>query len=213
MHNLVSNSNKKIYGKYDSGNLFKERKEDLIENNSQKSKFLSKNWHQICYIYDDYDLHDIYYDVKVVGLPENEHTKVNKYYINTSSIIEIQKLSINGKESEYIFNNNYIGQIAKLSLILKGNFDIICFDNYFLARNKKNLTEIEYTWSGVVPNEGKNTLIFLSKIQAKWLFHVSINLDSNNTIIYKILYSFFKNNISIYLKIHFQFFEKYFLLI
>ena len=80
---------KNISGKYDSRNLFKEGKEDLIENNTQKSKLLFKNWHQICYIYDDYDLHDIYYDVKVVGLPENEHTKVQQYYFDTSSIIEI----------------------------------------------------------------------------------------------------------------------------
>ena len=230
---------KNISGKYDSRNLFKEGKEDLIENNTQKSKFLSKNWHQICYIYDDYDLHDIYFDVKAVGLPENEHTKVQQYYINTRSIIEIQKFSVDGKESEYIFNNNYIkfklelsnlqsarihlvykktkdlnklspaqkeirkffreeeyglgknlaGQIAKFSLILKGNFDIVRFDDYFFVRNKKNLSETEYTWGGVVPNEGKKTYILLSKIQANWLFHFSITFNSNNYIKDTILYS------------------------
>ena len=49
-------------------------------------------------------------------------------------------------------------------------------------RNKKNLSEIEYTWGGVVPNEGKKTRIFLSKIQANWLFHISITFNSNNYI-------------------------------
>ena len=230
---------KNISGKYDSGNLFKERKEDLIENNSQKFKLLYKNWHQICYIYDDYDLHDIYYDLKIVGLPENKHIKDYQYHFNTSSIIEIQKLSINGKESKYIFNNNWIkfeldlhnlqsarihlvykksidlnklslaqkeirkffrdeeygidkllaGEIAKFSLIIKDNFDIISFDNYFLVRNKKNLNDIEYTWGGVVPNEGKKTFIFLSKVQANWLFHVSKNFESNNTIKNAIIYA------------------------
>ena len=230
---------KNISGKYDSRNLFKEGKEDLIENNTQKSKLLFKNWHQICYIYDDYDLHDIYYDVKVVGLPENEHTKVQQYYFDTSSIIEVQKYSVDGKESEYIFNNNYInfklelsnlqsarihlvfkktkdlnklsqaqkeirkffreeeyglgknlaGQIAKFSLILKGNFDIVRFDDYFFVRNKKNLSETEYTWGGVVPNEGRKTYILLSKIQANWLFHFSITFNSNNYIKDTILYS------------------------
>ena len=55
-------------------------------------------------------------------------------------------------------------------------------------RNKKNLSEIEYTWGGVVPNEGKKTRIFLSKIQANWLFHISITFNSNNYIKDTILY-------------------------
>ena len=81
------------------------------------------------------------------------------------------------------------GQIAKLSLILKGNFDIVSFDNYFLVRNKKNLSEIEYIWGGVVPNEGKKTRIFVSKIQENWFFHISITFNSNNYIKDTILYS------------------------
>ena len=74
-------------------------------------------------------------------------------------------------------------------MILKGNFDIIDFKNYFLLRNKKNLNEIEYTWGGVVPNEGKKTNIIFSKIKANWLFNISINFNSNNSIKKTILYS------------------------
>jgi len=233
---------KNISGKYDSSNLYKEREEDLIENNSQTFKVLYKNVHKIIYIYDDYDIYDLYFDLKVVGLSENESYNGFCLHFNKDSIIEIQKLSTNEKDSEFFFNNNYFevklklynlqtakihliykkskdlnqlslaqkeqrkfyrvekyglskyiaGQIAKISLILKCNFDIIDFTNYFLVRNKKNLNEIEYIWGGVVPNEGKNTDIFFSKIKANWLFHNSINYNfnnSNNSSKYLILYS------------------------
>ena len=73
-------------------------------------------------------------------------------------------------------------------MILKGSFDIIDFKNYFLVRNKKNLNEIEYTWGGVVPNEGKKTIIIFSKIKANWLFHISTNFKSNKPIKKVILY-------------------------
>ena len=74
-------------------------------------------------------------------------------------------------------------------MILKGSFDIIDFNNYFLVRNKKNLNEIEYTWGGVVPNEGKRTIIRFSKIKANWLFNFSINFNSNDSIKKVILYA------------------------
>ena len=86
---------------------------------------------------------------------------------------DLTKLSLAQKEyrkyvrkEKYGLNKSLAGQKAKFSLILKGNFDVISFDNYFLVRNKKNLNEIEYRWGGVVPNEGKQTYIRLSKTQA-----------------------------------------------
>ena len=93
------------------------------------------------------------------------------------------------REEEYGLGKNLAGQIAKFSLILKGNFDIVRFEDYFFVRNKKNLSETEYTWGGVVPNEGRKTYILLSKIQANWLFHFSITFNSNNCVKDTILYS------------------------
>ena len=39
--------------------------------NFYEEKLLEKNWKEICYIYEDYDLYDIYYELQAVGLPEN----------------------------------------------------------------------------------------------------------------------------------------------
>ena len=62
------------------------------------------------------------------------------------------------------------GVNAKYSLILKGNFEIIKFDKFFLIRNTNNKNEKEYMWGGVVPPKGITTRIMLSKNEAKWSF-------------------------------------------
>ena len=38
------------------------------ENKIKVAKILRKNWHEICYIYDDYDMHDVHFEIKAVGL-------------------------------------------------------------------------------------------------------------------------------------------------
>ena len=36
-----------------------------------QAKLVMKNWYEICHIYDDYDIYDITYEIKAVGLPNN----------------------------------------------------------------------------------------------------------------------------------------------
>ena len=214
---------------YDSRYVFSEREEDMIENYIDEPKLIRKNWHEICYIYDDYDIHDIYYDIKAVGLSRNSFFPLCSHGFNYEKDIEIDSLTLNGEPARYsqnghsitfkinlhnsqiakvhiiykeymndnilsnqerehrqIYRNEYYGihkslqgQMAKFSLILKGNFDIVNFKNYFLTRNKKNLNEKEYFWAGVVPYEGKMTLITLSKNKAVWTFSVTLTIRSN----------------------------------
>ena len=74
------------------------------------------------------------------------------------------------------------GQKAKYILIIKGSFEIIDFDNYFLIRNENNINEIEYFWGGVVPKEGLRTNILFSKKEAIWSFNISTKIRSNCNI-------------------------------
>ena len=214
---------------YDSRYVFSEREEDMIENYIDEPKLIRKNWHEICYIYDDYDIHDIYYDIKAVGLSRNSFFPLCSHGFNYEKDIEIDSLTLNGEPARYSQNGHSItfkinlhnsqiakvhiiykeymndnilsnqerehrliyrteyygihkslhGQMAKFSLILKGNFDIVNFKNYFLIRNKKNLNEKEYFWGGVVPYEGKMTLITLSKRKAVWEYSVTLTIRSN----------------------------------
>ena len=214
---------------YKTGVLFRRREEDMIENYIDEPQLIRKNWHEVCYVYDDYDMHDIYYDIKAVGLSRNSFFPLCSHGFKYNKEIEIDSLTLNGspirfsqnghsikfkinlhnsqiakihvKYKEYT-NNNFLshqeiehrkiyrteyygihnslqGQMAKFSLILKGNFEIVNFKNYFLIRNKKNLNEKEYFWGGVVPYDGKMTLITLSKNKAVWAFSVSLTIHSN----------------------------------
>ena len=214
---------------YSSRFVFMGREEDMIENYIDEPQLIRKNWHEICYIYDDYDIHDIYYDIKAVGLSRNSFFPLCSHGFNYDKDIEIDSLTLNGEDVRYshqghsitfkinlhnsqiakvhiifkeymnndilsiqerehrqIYRTEYYGihkslhgQMAKFSLILKGNFDIVNFKNYFLIRNKKNLNEKEYFWGGVVPYEGKMTLITLSKRKAVWSFSVTLTIRSN----------------------------------
>ena len=218
---------------YKTVNIFKETEEDfLIEQYTEEAQLLRKNYHVICYVHDDFDVYDIYYDLKAVGLRRHEFFRKCSHPFKYGKDIEVQCFAINGEEYPYIKKNHSIefkinlgnlqslkihilyksssnknfltqdeinlrdiykkeyygldkslaGQKAKFSLILKGTFDIVNFSEYFLIRNKKNTKETEYMWGGIVPYEGRTTLITFSKAEAQWSFNFSIGLKSNNNL-------------------------------
>ena len=218
--------------KYKTHVLFNDQEDDYIETFIDEPTLLRKNWHEICYVYDDYDIHDIYYDMKAVGLSRNSFFRTGFHNFSYESNIEIESFIINGEETPYINKSNYIkfninlknleivkiyirykeskkieqftleeieerkiyryeyyglekflsGQIGKFSLILKGNFDIVNFKEYFLIKNEKNLNENEYFWGGRVPYGGKKTLIILSKNKAKWSFFSKSTISSSQNL-------------------------------
>jgi hypothetical protein len=85
--------------------LFQDREEDAIENYIDEPRLLRKKWHEICYVYDDYDIYDIYYDVKAVGLGRNRYFPTCSHGFNYSKKIEIESLTINGIQTNYIYND------------------------------------------------------------------------------------------------------------
>ena len=217
---------------YKTVNLFKQREEDSLDRYQDSSQLLKKNFHEICYVYDDYDIHDIYYDLKAVGLSGGSYFPQANYSFTVAEKIEIQSLKINNVPSEYklsgcflsfkvnlnnlesikihlkyksikdlsrlsqgkkeerkIYRYEYYGlygdlagQMAKFSLILKGSFDIVNFDDYFLVRNTNNKNEIEYMWGGCVPEGGKRACIMFSKKEATWSFENTQRFYSGNYI-------------------------------
>ena len=73
--------------------------------NYQKQDLLRKNWREICYIYDDYDLHDINYELQAVGLPDNMFYNRCSVGFTIDRLIEIIEFEINGKPSQYTYND------------------------------------------------------------------------------------------------------------
>ena len=215
---------------YKTANLFKENEKDLVEMYVDESQLLRKNYHEICYMYDDYEIYDIYYELKAVGLGDYQafqncthsfkygrKVQMQKFLINEKpskykmlsygiqfdinlknleslkihmvykSTKDLSRLSKGEKEERSIYryeafgiNSSFAGQMAKLSLILKGSFDIVNFDDYFLIRNTNNLNEVEYIWGGRVPERGNTTTLMLSKKEATWSFCCSTQFHSNN---------------------------------
>ena len=77
----------------------------IDENRIREAKILRKNWHEVCYVYDDYDMHDVHFEIKAVGLgPFSFFNSCSTgFYIGKD--IEILELEINGKKAKYTYND------------------------------------------------------------------------------------------------------------
>ena len=197
--------------------------ESINNENYQNQNLLRKNWNEICYIYDDYDIYEVNFVLLAVGLPENVFYSMASLGFTLNRKIEILEFEIDGKKAEYnykdyslefnihlcnlesnkihykikqskinltkgeqkerkFYRSDYYGLsknvkgVAKFTLIIKCDFEIINFeDEFFVKTNEK-----EYTWGGEVPPEGKRTVIKLSKAKACFDFKVKQKVESSN---------------------------------
>ena len=121
--------------------LFKNQNE-AIENKSKNPKILRKNWNEVCYIYDDYDIHDINFEIKAVGLQPFSYFDYFSQYFSMGKEIKIIDFEINGKRVNYDYDNYclecdislYNTQSAKIHLKYKERPK---FDSY--SKNDKEL--------------------------------------------------------------------------
>ena len=211
---------------------------NLFNNDNKSGSDLSRNqfktnYHVICYMYDDYNMYDIYYVLKIFNLKNGYKIDKSFFSFDINYVNEIQELSLNDIPSNYLWegktyisfvvnlsnlesmkvhikykatknleylNNNEIekrklsrneyfrldsdlcGEKVKYSLILKGSFDIINFEEGFLIRNINNKEETEYSWGGVVPYGGKNFQFVMSKREAIWSFNQELVISFEDFI-------------------------------
>ena len=201
--------------------LFDEEKSD----NSQLKGLLRKNWNENVYIFNDYDIHEIYFDLTAINIPEKAFFDSYNLGFNLGKKIEIIELKIEGENENFDFNNNLIkfnihlgnmesnkiflkykelplmeklteGEInerkffrneiyglskklqgikAKFTLNIKCDFEVINFEEEFLIKTNDK----EYTWGGIVPQEGKRTVLILSKLEAKFSFNIYKKIERN----------------------------------
>ena len=74
------------------------QKEEDIDS-SDNAQLLEKNWHEICYVYDDYDIYDVNFILKAVGLQNNSSFENYSFYMKINS--EVILLTVNEKEKNY----------------------------------------------------------------------------------------------------------------
>ena len=201
--------------------LFDEEKSD----NSQLKGLLRKNWNETVYIYNEYDLHEINFDLTAINIPEKAFYDSYNLGFNIGKKIEIIELKIEGKNENFDFENNLIkfnihlgnmesnkiflkykelplieeltedeikerkffrneiyglskklqGLKAKFTLNIKCDFEVINFEEEFLIKTNDKI----YTWGGIVPKEGKRTVVILSKLEAKFSFNIYKKIERN----------------------------------
>ena len=104
---------------------------DAEENNTSKAKILKKNFNEVCYVYDDYDIHDINYEIKAVGLGGYSFFNNCSHGFYMGKDIEIITLEVNNKKAKYDYRNYCVSfdislrnlQTAKVHLKYKENKD------------------------------------------------------------------------------------------
>ena len=86
---------------FDSTNLFVEDKDE----NLKAQDLLRKNWNEICYVYEEYDIHDINYELKAVGLPSNMFFTSCSLGFVFDTDVEILEFEKDGKKEEYKYES------------------------------------------------------------------------------------------------------------
>ena len=86
---------------FNSKLLFKEDNNIIY----QKQELLRKNWKEICFVYEEYDIHDVNYEIKAVGLPENlfYNKIIEGFYPDT--LVEIIEFQIDGNNAKYNYKD------------------------------------------------------------------------------------------------------------
>jgi hypothetical protein len=84
------------------------------------------------------------------------------------------------KQRKYYRTNHYglessiKGETAKYTLIIKADLEVVSFKNeFFIKTNDK-----EYTWGGIVPPEGRRTIVSFSKSKVKFEFEMLARIQS-----------------------------------
>ena len=85
-------------------NIFQNK--DELDGDLEESKLFKKNYHEICYVYDDYDIHDIYYILKAIVLPNNSNFSLSTFSFNGVNKIEIQEFDLDDIPAEYKQESN-----------------------------------------------------------------------------------------------------------
>ena len=216
-----------IFSKENPEDIFKSKL--LFNNNVKETKaykpiLLYKNWNEKCYIYNDYDIHEINFELKAVGLPGRICLNNGSIGLSMDTSIEIMELQIDGKETKSEYKNytirfrinlgneqsnlvylkykespllanlsegekkernfyrcNYYGikkyvqnQTAKFTLVNQSDFEIINFDENFLIKENENI----YKWGGIVPIDGKRTIVRMSKPEGKFIFEIKEKIEN-----------------------------------
>ena len=102
------------------------REEENKKNKYDHPLLLMKNWYEICYINNEYDIHDINYELKAVGLSDSKHFNTGSFNFEPDKSIDVLILEIDGKnQTDYIFEKHSLNFIINLKNLESNKIHII----------------------------------------------------------------------------------------
>ena len=162
----------KDFGKKDifsSINVFTE--EDFVKKGAQD--LLRKNWNEVCYVYDDYDIHDVNYELKAVGLPNNSFFSSCSLGFVIGDDIEILEFEKEGKKEEY----DYSDYSLEFKICLKNNESNRIHVKYKKSPSKSKMTEGEKRERKFVRNEYYGISKNIAGQRAKFVLRIKCDFE------------------------------------
>ena len=71
------------------------------EENYDTPELMKKNWSEVCYIFDNYDIHDVNYELKAFGLPESTFFTTSSFGFVLDTDIKLLEFEIDGRKAEF----------------------------------------------------------------------------------------------------------------
>ena len=104
-------------------NILFKNKNESEDKKIKTPQILTKNWNEVCYIYDNYDIHDINFEIKAVGLKSGFFDSFSNL-LDFDKFIDIMEFEINGKKSPYQYKDFTISYKIKLYNLQKNKIHL-----------------------------------------------------------------------------------------
>ena len=155
----------KINDIFSSKNIFIEDKNEKYE----KQDLLRKNWNEVCFVYQYYDIHDITYELEAVGLPPNCFFSTCSMGFVLDTNIEILIFEKDGKKSEYKYKQNQLEFNIKLKNEQKAKIHVKYKESPLKSKisegEKKEGKFVKYNYYGLSKNNAGQNGKFTLKIK------------------------------------------------
>ena len=136
-----------------------------VKEDKFKSQLLRKNWHEICEVYDNFDIHEINFVLKAVGLRQNMYFQSCSQGFPIGADLEFMELFINNRKMQIKYSNSLLDLDIKLGNEQSANVHIK-YKEHFKKPKDKFLRKQYY---GISPN--------LAGQAAKFILRTKGNLE------------------------------------
>jgi len=161
------------------------RQNENKENNYTRPKLLKKNWYETCSINDDYDLHEITYELKAVGLKDTENFNTSFFSFEPDKNIDILLFQIDGKKQ---IDYQYQKHSLLFNINLRNKESNKIYLEYRESPNKNQMSTDEKIFRNIyrIKEYGLSDILFGEK--AKYILKNESNfeiINFENEFLYK----------------------------